>query len=475
MTVKTGAAAPGAGEIVSPSGTRLSQVTADNFAPSGYAWYVVGLISLSATFAYIDRIVVSLVTPAIQADLGLRDSQLGLLQGLAFAIFYTLFGIPLGIVADRWSRKKLLTIGISIWSFMTALCGAASSFGTLFLARLGVGMGEASLNPCVTSLVSDYFPPDRRPRAIAVYIVGQGVGHGLAYIFGGALLGWLAARGGLNVPGLGHTKPWQSIFLLVGIAGLLPAALFALTVREPARRELSHQLSRDDARSKTRRFIVDNRRTLICHHFGLALTIMIAYGFGNWIPTFFLRVYHWPTQRFSVIYGSVNIGLGIFTPLVAGWLASWLRQRGVIDASWRIALTGSCGCTLFGALAPLMPTPETSLVAYFIAGIFVALPSMFAYITIAEFVPNELRGFITGMYFLVNGVISVGLGPFAVGLATDYLFKNNTAIGHSLSLVSVLTGLPGVLLLVIGLKPFRESLSRATWAVHPSRGVPSSH
>ena len=447
----------------------------DEILPSGYAWYVVALISLSATFGYIDRIVVSLVTPAIQADLGLRDSQLGMLQGLAFAIFYTLFGIPLGVLTDRWNRKRLLTIGIGIWSLMTALGGTARSFGTLFLARLGVGMGEASLNPCVTSLVSDYFPPNRRPRAIAIYIVGQSVGHGLAYIFGGALLGWLAARGGLDVPGLGHMKPWQSIFLLVGLTGLLPAVLFAITVREPARRELSQAQSRVATTSNARRFIADNRWTLICHHFGLALTIMIAYGFGNWIPTFFLRVHNWPTQRFSVIYGSVNIVLGILTPLVAGGLASLLRQRGVRDISWRIALTGSVGCTIFGALAPLMPTPESSLVVYFVAGTFVALPSMFAYITIAEFVPNELRGFITGMYFLVNGVISVGIGPYAVGLATDYLFKNNSAIGYSLSLVSVLTGSPGIVLLALGLRPFRESLQRATWMVHPQPVAHSSH
>jgi len=143
------------------------------FPRPAYAWYVVAVIFIAGSFAFIDRIVVSLVTPALQADLGLRDSQLGMLQGLAFALFYTFFGLPLGVIADRWSRQKLLTMGISVWSLMTASCGLCSGFGSLFLARLGVGAGEASLNPSVTSLISDYFPPNTRPRAIAGYVMGQ--------------------------------------------------------------------------------------------------------------------------------------------------------------------------------------------------------------------------------------------------------------------------------------------------------------
>jgi MFS family permease len=183
----------------------------DSFPRPAYAWYVVALIFLSGSFAFVDRIVVSLVTPALQADLGLSDTKLGLLQGLAFALFYTFFGVPLGIIADRWNRQKLLTIGISVWSVMTALCGISGSFGSLFLARMGVGAGEATLNPSVTSLISDHFPPRVRPRAIAGYVMGQGFGHSLTYVFGGMLLGWLTARGGIDLPVLGATKAWQAI------------------------------------------------------------------------------------------------------------------------------------------------------------------------------------------------------------------------------------------------------------------------
>lgn len=435
----------------------------DEFPRPAYAWYVVGLIFVSGAFAFVDRIIVALVTPALQADLGLSDSQIGLLQGLAFALFYTLFGIPLGVIADRWSRKWLLTIGISVWSVMTACCGVAKGFGSLFAARLGVGMGEASLNPCVTSLISDYFPPRTRPRAIACYVMGQGFGHGLTYIVGGILLGWLTSRGGIDLPILGHTKPWQAMFLIVGVAGLIPALLFALTVREPKRREFSNKDQANASASQIRSFMAQNRATLTCHHLGIALTIMTAYGFGNWMPTFFLRVHGWPPERFSVIYGAVAIVFGILMPLASAFFAGWLKQRGMVDATWRVALFGAIGCTTCGAIAPLMPTPEAALVVYVFAGLFASPPAVLAIIAISEFVPNEMRGVITAVYFVLIGLLSTGLGPFAVGLATDYLFQDKAAIGHSLATVSLLTGVPGAVLLTIGLKPFRASLGRATW------------
>lgn len=435
----------------------------ESFPRRAYAWYVVAVIFIAGTFAFIDRIVVSLVTPALQADLGLHDSQLGLLQGAAFALFYTLFGIPLGIIADRWSRQKLLTIGIGVWSFMTAACGLCSGFGSLFLARLGVGAGEASLNPSVTSLISDYFPPRIRPRAIAGYVMGQGFGHGLTYVFGGMLLGWLASHGGLELPAVGHVKPWQAMFLIVGTAGLIPALLFGFTVREPKRLEIANKSTGRASGADVRGFMRLNRTTLICHHFGVALTTMTAIGFGNWMPTFFLRVHHWPPQRFSVFYGSINIVFGIFAPLAGGLLATWWKERGTLDAAWRLVLIGSIGCTTCGALAPLMPTPELSLAVYIVAGLFASLPAVLAYVCIAEFVPNEMRGTITAVYFLVIGLVSNGLGPVAVGLATDYLFKDNAAIGRSLSFVSFATGIPAAVLLFAGLRSFRQSIGRATW------------
>jgi MFS family permease len=453
-----------AGIVVSQEQGDLDEAHDPNDFPRPiYAWYVMALIFSGACFAFIDRIIVSLVSPALQADLGLSDSQLGLLQGMAFALFYTLFGVPLGLLADRSSRKWLLTIGMSVWSIMTACCGLAKGFGGLFAARLGVGMGEASLNPSVSSLIGDYFPPRSRPRAFAVYVMGQGVGHGMAYIFGGMLLGWLAARGGLELPLLGVLKPWQAMFVLVGLAGMVPTLLFALTVREPKRREFANKDQGKATRVQIFAFMKQNRGTLLCHHFGIAFTVMTAMGFGNWMPTFFQRVHGWPPSHFSVIYGSITLVFGVITPLAVGWLTTWFKDRGSQDASWRLALVGSIGCSSFGAIAPLMPTPELSLIVYVIAGICASPPAVLALIAISEFVPNEMRGVITGIYFMIVGIISTGLGPLAVGLATDFLFADKAAIGRSLSIVSLCTGIPAAALLFFGLRSFRASVARAVW------------
>lgn len=452
---------------VAPEGVASHQLEQDYPNPL-YAWYFMSIIFFGAGFAFIDRIIVSLITPALQADIGLSDTQIGLVQGMAFALFYTLFGIPLGLLADRWSRKRLLTIGMSIWSLATTLCGFAGSFRSLFSARLGVGMGEASLNPCVASLIGDLFPPRKRPRAFSIYVVAQGFGHGLAYIFGGMLLGWLITRDGLQLPALGHFKPWQAMFVIVGVAGLIPAILLAFTVREPKRREFANTHQGRASAAQVWSFIRQNRGTMFCHHLGVALTIMTAYAFSNWMPTFFFRVHGWAPQHFSVIYGSIMLVLGIATPLASGWIVTWLKDRGWSDATWKVAIIGSIGCTSCGVIAPLMPTPELSLFVYVLAGIFASPVALAALIIISEFVPNEMRGTITGIYFLVIGLLSTGLGPFAVGFATDYLFVDKAAIGSSLSLVSLVTGLPSALLLMLGLKSFRGSLSRATWVGEPA-------
>jgi len=193
------------------------------------------------------------------------------------------------------------------------------------------------------------------------------------------------------------------------------------TVREPKRREVASKIHGRASAAEVRAFMRKNRATLICHHLGIALTIMTAYGFGNWMPTFFLRVHHWTPQRFSVLYGSINIVLGILAPLASGWLAGFLKERCMLDASWRITLVGSIGCATCGALAPLMPTPELSLSVHVLAGLFASPPAV-----------------------------------------------DKASIGRSLALVSFVTGLPAALLLAFGLKSFRQSLARATWIASPA-------
>jgi MFS family permease len=204
---------------------------------SGYAWYVVIVLMVIYTLSFIDRQILAFLVGPIRADLQISDTAIGLLGGFAFAIFYTLLGLPMGWLADRKSRRGLIAIGLVFWSLMTALCSLARSFGTLFAARIGVGVGEATLTPAAFSLIADYFPREKLARALSVYSMGILIGSGLAFIVGGAVVQAMNGMPALQVPVLGTMAPWRLTFLIVGLPGLA-IALLLLTVREPVRRNV---------------------------------------------------------------------------------------------------------------------------------------------------------------------------------------------------------------------------------------------
>src|SRR5574341_2011363 len=206
-------------------------VTAD-YPRARARWYVVGVLTLAYVFAYADRVILNLLVVPIRRDLGISDTQMSLLMGFGFVVFFTFFGILLGRVVDTRSRRALIAAGMVVWSLLTAGCGLARRFWHFLLLRMGVGVGEATLNPAAYSLIADYFPPDARATALGVYGTGIYLGSGLAFIGGGLVVGWASARDALVFPVVGAVRPWQAIFFLVGLGGALAAALLA-TVREP--------------------------------------------------------------------------------------------------------------------------------------------------------------------------------------------------------------------------------------------------
>jgi MFS family permease len=441
--------------------------SAPAYPKPSYAWYCLGVICFAYLFGFMDRIIVGLLTPAIQMDLGLSDSQMVIIQGLAFAVFYTLFGIPLGLAADRTNRKWLLTAGTAFWSLMTAACGLARSFWGLFGARVGVGIGEATLNPCAASLIGDYFEPKTRPKAFGIYTMSTAFGTGLTYILGGALLAFIGVGTGgakFNMPLMGPIPAWQAVFIIIGLAGLLPALLMALTVREPARLDVAADSHARATRQEIIDFLKLNKTTLICHHFGVAFIIMAVYGWVNWMPAFFVRVHQWDVPTFSIYYGIFGGITGIISAISSGYVTNWLKDRGYQDGAMRTVFIGGLGLTAGTAIAPLMPAPELALTMYVLAGIFANYPPAQALAAIAEMTPNQLRGTVTAVYILVIGIGGAGLGPFAMGWVTDNVFGDPLKINYSMALVTFVMGTIGTLLIAYGLKAFRGSLSRVTWA-----------
>ena len=201
-----------------------------------YAWYVVALLVAAYAFGVVDRIVIGLLVQPIKADLQLSDTEIGLIQGLAFSIFFALFGLPVGIFVDRWRRGPVLYLGVLLWSLATMACGFAKSFPSLFCARVVVGAGESTTVPGSSSLIADYFPPQQRPKAYGIFNMGGSIGIGIAYLLGSVAIG-VAAAAQDGLPFIfADLKEWQVVFVLVGAPGVLLAAVMLLTMREPQRR-----------------------------------------------------------------------------------------------------------------------------------------------------------------------------------------------------------------------------------------------
>lgn len=189
----------------------------EEFSSPAYAWYVVGILTLAYVFSFIDRQILNMLVGPIRRDLNITDTQMSLLMGASFAIFYTLFGIPLGWLADTRSRRLIITVGVAFWSIMTASCGLTKRFWELAVMRMGVGVGEATLSPAAYSMIADYFPPQRRSTAMSVYSMGIYIGAGLAYILGGIVVGFASKQESFPLPVIGSVRSWQLVFFIVGL------------------------------------------------------------------------------------------------------------------------------------------------------------------------------------------------------------------------------------------------------------------
>ncbi|HMT45155.1 MAG TPA: MFS transporter, partial [Chakrabartia sp.] len=254
--------------------------------PGIYRWYVLAVLLLAYISAFVDRTILGLLVEPIKQDLHASDVELSLLSGFAFALFYTLLGLPCGWLADRVQRPRLIFFGILFWSAATAACGLARSFVQLFLARVGVGIGEATLTPATYSLLPDYFRREELGVATGIYASGVSIGGGIAMLVGGAAVHALQAKGDILVPLLGLLRPWQSAFVVVGLAGLL-VALLILTIREPGR----SGRTKADAPGFliVLRWIIEERRAVLPILFGYSLMVIPSYALVTWVPAFLMR------------------------------------------------------------------------------------------------------------------------------------------------------------------------------------------
>jgi len=414
-------------------------------------------------FSFLDRQILNLLVDPIKGDLGISDFQMSLLQGLAFGIFYTLLGIPIGRLADRKNRSVIIAAGITLWCLMTAACGLARNYMQLFIARIGIGVGEATLNPSAYSMISDYFPRERRARPMSFYNMGVSLGAGVAMVLGGQIIGWAFANEPPTLPWFGQLYPWQTVFLIVGLPGLL-VALLMVTVKEPVRQDRISMDGSDELEIPIRKvidFLWERRATYGTLFLGMSVVTIIGYGYFSWIPTMFIRTWGWSITDIAFAYGVVILTAGPLGINFGGWLADRWYNKGRRAAHMRVTLMGGILLVPSSTLVPLMPTPELAIAMLVPATIGAAIPTATAGAALMMIVPNQLRAQTTAIYYFVLNVLGLTLGPSCIAFVTDYVFADEQALRYSIAIVSGVAGSIALMFLVANIRHYRASVIEA--------------
>jgi MFS family permease len=442
-----------------------TQAGAEQAYPSvRWAWYTVTILLCAYIFSFIDRQILNLLVAPVRRDLGITDTQMSLLIGFSFAIFYSVLGLPFGRLADWVNRPRLIIAGMLTWSFMTGGCGLVSSYGQLFLLRMGVGIGEATLTPAAYSMISDSFPPAKRSMAFSVYTMATYVGGGFAFLFGGLLLRSFGIKEMFQLPLLGPVRAWQTLFLILGVSGIV-FVLALLTLRDPSRKG-ARVLEKDGSGAKVERlsinvtwkYFTENRTTLVSLILGMSLVALGAYGTSAWAITFLVRNHHMTASHAGIIFGGAQIVAGSLGMITAGKLVSVLMKRGYRDAYMRVAVMSCVGWLVPGILYPLVPNATAAVALIYVGTFFLCMPTCLIPAAILETVPNAMRGQATAVYLLLVNLIGLGLGPTAIALVTDHVFGYDAAVRYSLLIVPLAASLMAMTLFFVGLKSYNASL-----------------
>src|SRR6267154_4499620 len=398
-----------------------------------YAWYVCIVMMLLLSISYMDRSVLALLVAPIEAAFSVRDTTMGLLQGAAFAVVYVVFAFPLARLADRGNRRNLIVYGVIFWCGATICCGLAQSVPQLFLARMSVAAGEAVLMPAAVSILSDYFGPKSRARALSVYSIGLYLGSGLAMGGGGALmkvLGPAVAAG----PMMGVLASWRLVFILMGLVGLFVVPLL-MGVREPQR-------LRDDGRSaeatlpfhQMLRELRTKRTAVLGTIIGVALISLGATTVNAWGATLFLRTHGWSIGNAGLRLGVFTLVLGPLGAITGGVAADWLAKRGRVDAKPFIGILSASGCVV-GALVLTVQSTMIALVGIGLLNYLIGFNFGIVQASLADLLPNRMRAVISALYIATTNIFAATLGPLLVGVLNDHVFKDPARIAISLRVV----------------------------------------
>ncbi len=415
------------------------------------AWYVVFALTAIYMLSYMDRVILSLLVAPMKRDLGISDTRVGLLQGLAFGLFYTLVGLPLGRIADTRNRRNLIAAGVVLWSLFTSACSVARSFWTLFMARMGVGVGEASLSPAAYSLIADYFPREQLGVAISVFYMGIYLGTSVSLLVTGLIVDAVSHTPSITVPLLGAMASWRITFLIVGLPGAL-FALLAYTFREPPRRGLLRpregQGTGVDTKLSFGVTLAEMKRRwkpLIGISVGAIFQAVPTYALISWTPTFLQRVHGWTPGQSGRGLAMLLLTFGCLGMYTGGRLSDHLQKGGVRDGPLRVGVMCAIGTLLLLPPAFLLKQAEWSLFLMGPGIFFLSLAMGTSPAALQPIFPNQVRGQVSALFLFFLSLGGLSLGPLLPGLLNDRLFHNPLSIGSSLAIT---IGSAAVLMLV---------------------------
>lgn len=421
---------------VLPDPVDASAVAGGKWPDGRTAWVMVGMLFLAGILSVIDRAALNVLVDPVRQDLSITDEQIGLLQGLAFGLFYAFMGVPMGLAADRMSRRNLIVGGIALWSLATIGSGLAQTFGSIFAARLMVGLGEAALGPAAISLIADLFSPERRGRPISVYMMGQGLASGVAISLTGLLVTAAGAGSFAGMPLIGHLVAWRIVFVVFGASGLFVALALLLLTREPERRTLAAEGPQPLPGAAEAAYFWRNRAVLLPLYFGFATAFVVAYGGSTWAPTMLMRAYGATPGYLGAWLGPLSMLFSAIGPLIGGTL---------LDRSMRSGRTMKRFAIL--SIAPLFALPSalavlagelhfaTVLVASANAVFSVVGTVMFA--TLQSVVPPRMRGSAIALTLVLNTILGASLGPLMVASWTERVMHDPAMVGVSIAVICV--------------------------------------
>ena len=386
---------------------------------------------IASIISLLDRQILSLLLIPIRADLGISDTAVSLLQGFAFAAVYTLAGLPIGYAVDRWSRRNIIIAGVLSWSAMTALCGLANGFWMLFLARVGVGLGEACLHPAAYSMISDLFSDQRRGRAFAAFGGAGTVGIAVSLFAGAAVIALIGADG-IHLGPLGWLPMWKAAFIIASLPGFV-VGLALLFVREPER----HEVGTAAQASGFGQFLRQRWRLITLTFTSYGLISLAGYGAIAWMATGYVRIYGVSLASAGYIVGGIILVASVTGALVGGFATDRWYTRGTPGGRFRMVIySGLIGAAAF-ALWWSTDSMALSLVGGVVAFTMQVAVSTSAPSVIAGIAPNEFRGRLSALYLLVTGMSGIAAGPTAVAFFTDHVFGYDGALRWSIICVTV--------------------------------------